>query len=175
MCLFFVLATFLLFYVIYCGINAWNLLIWERGNAYADKSCFINSIITQNTFHINGQTFEIAKIFSKQLCLDLMPWVNKTLSLCQLTCTPTLLIIKRVFCFQVILLCFSQQFAEKDLEVWSRALSNGSVAAVLFNRNAGSAQEIKADFELVCVNWHYYFIMGFYYLTVKFFFWVMYV
>lgn len=47
--------------------------IWERGNAYADKSYFINFIITQNTFHINGQTFEIAKIFSKQLCLDLMP------------------------------------------------------------------------------------------------------
>ena len=64
----------------------------------------------------------------------------------------TLLIINRVFCSLVILLCFSQQFAEKDLEVWSRALSNGSVAAVLFNRNAGSAQEIKADFELVCVN-----------------------
>lgn len=40
-------------------------------------------------------------------------------------------------------------FAEKDLEVWSRALSNGSVAAALFNRNAGSAQEIKADFELI--------------------------
>ncbi|RMX37256.1 hypothetical protein pdam_00011398 [Pocillopora damicornis] len=40
-------------------------------------------------------------------------------------------------------------FAEKDLEVWSRALSDGSVAAVLFNRNAGSAQEIKADFELI--------------------------
>lgn len=40
-------------------------------------------------------------------------------------------------------------FAEKDVEVWSRALFNGSVAAVLFNRNRDSAQEIKADFELI--------------------------
>ena len=44
------------------------------------------------------------------------------------------------------------QFAEKGLEVWSRALSNGSVAVVLFNNNTREPDEIKADFSLVCNN-----------------------
>jgi len=38
------------------------------------------------------------------------------------------------------------------LEIWSRALSDGSVAVVLFNRNTDEPEEIKADFALVCIN-----------------------
>lgn len=35
------------------------------------------------------------------------------------------------------------------MEIWSRALSDGSVAVVLFNRNTNEPEEIKADFALV--------------------------
>ena len=37
-------------------------------------------------------------------------------------------------------------------EVWSRPLSDGSVAVLLFNRKSDAAI-IEADFKLVCINW----------------------
>jgi len=37
-------------------------------------------------------------------------------------------------------------------EVWSRPLSDGSVALLLFNRKSDAAI-IEADFKLVCINW----------------------
>ena len=36
-------------------------------------------------------------------------------------------------------------------EVWSRPLSDGSVAVLLFNRKSDAAT-IEADFKLVCIN-----------------------
>ena len=48
--------------------------------------------------------------------------------------------------------CITQS-AAKGLEVWSRTLSNRSVAVVLLNRNTNEPQEITADFSLVCITW----------------------
>lgn len=48
--------------------------------------------------------------------------------------------------------CFSSmQLKRSDSEVWSRALSDGGVAVLLLNRNPSEAQEIEADFNLVCI------------------------
>ena len=43
------------------------------------------------------------------------------------------------------------QYAYKGVEIWSRVLSGGSVAVVLFNRNTNETKEITAYFALVCV------------------------
>ena len=43
------------------------------------------------------------------------------------------------------------QLKRNDSEVWSRALSDGGVAVLLLNRNPSEAQEIEADFNLVCI------------------------
>lgn len=45
------------------------------------------------------------------------------------------------------------QLQRSDSEVWSRALSDGGVAVLLFNRKPYEAQEIEAGFNLVCINW----------------------
>ena len=45
------------------------------------------------------------------------------------------------------------QLKRSDSEVWSRALSDGGVAVLLLNRNPSEAQEIEADFNLVCIYW----------------------
>ena len=55
---------------------------------------------------------------------------------------------------QLLILFFIIQFAEKGLEVWSRTLSNGSVAVVLFNRKTNEPQEITADFLLVSITYY---------------------
>ena len=57
---------------------------------------------------------------------------------------------RRVRKLHMIHLFLLLQLKQNDTEVWSRPLSNSSVAVLLFNRNANKVQVIEADIKMVC-------------------------